>query len=168
MAFRIFRWLLDFFENLCKLPHSIPFSAEQHRSEVSGQMRKISLPPTGIRSPDLQACSESLHRLSYPEPSFLSELNENKIISTDFQKNIQISKCMKIRPVEAELFHADGQTDRQTGRNWQSLFAILRTHLKIHNRFLSVISFSFVIGSALHPILRYVSSDSESGTPLNI
>ena len=28
-----------------------------------------------------------------------------------FSKNTQISNFMKIRPVEAELFHADGQTD---------------------------------------------------------
>jgi hypothetical protein len=27
------------------------------------------------------------------------------------EKNIQISNFMKIRPVVAELFHADGQTD---------------------------------------------------------
>jgi len=29
----------------------------------------------------------------------------------DFEKNTQISNFMKIRPVEAELFCADGQTD---------------------------------------------------------
>jgi len=39
----------------------------QHRS---GRARKISPPPlpTGIRSPDRPALSESLHRLSYPDP----------------------------------------------------------------------------------------------------
>ena len=31
-----------------------------------------------------------------------------------FSKNIQISNSTKIRPVEAELFHADGRTDIQT------------------------------------------------------
>jgi hypothetical protein len=31
-----------------------------------------------------------------------------------FPKTPQISNFMKIRPVGAELFHADGQTDRQT------------------------------------------------------
>ena len=31
-----------------------------------------------------------------------------------FEKNIQISNFMKICPVGAELFHADGRTDRQT------------------------------------------------------
>jgi hypothetical protein len=39
----------------------------------------------------------------------------------------QISSFVKIRPVGAELFHAD----RQISRNQQSLFAILRTGLKI-------------------------------------
>ena len=33
----------------------------------SGRVRKIS-PPTGIRSPDLPARSESLYRLGYPGP----------------------------------------------------------------------------------------------------
>jgi len=28
--------------------------------------------------------------------------------------NIQTSNFMKIRPVEAELFHADGRTDKKT------------------------------------------------------
>jgi len=37
---------------------------------------------------------------------------------------------MTIRPVGAELFHADGQTDEQTWCSQQSLFAILRTRLK--------------------------------------
>jgi hypothetical protein len=31
--------------------------------------------------------------------------------STDFYKNIQISNFMKIRPVGAQLFQEDGQTD---------------------------------------------------------
>jgi hypothetical protein len=31
-----------------------------------------------------------------------------------FSKNIQISNFMKIRRVETELFHADGETDGQT------------------------------------------------------
>jgi len=30
---------------------------------------------------------------------------------TEFFKNTQISNFMKIRPVGAEVFHADGQTD---------------------------------------------------------
>jgi hypothetical protein len=34
-----------------------------------------------------------------------------------FSKNIQISKFLKIRPLEAELFHAEGQTDRHDEAN---------------------------------------------------
>jgi len=43
---------------------------------------------------------------------------------------------MKIRPVGAELFHADGQTHRQTGRleEAMSLFAVLQTRLKTNKR----------------------------------
>ena len=40
----------------------------------SGRVRKIS-PPTGIRSPDRPARSESLYRLSYPDPSLYRRLN---------------------------------------------------------------------------------------------
>ena len=35
----------------------------------------------------------------------------NEFFPIDLSKNTQISKFMKIRPVGAELFHADGQTD---------------------------------------------------------
>jgi hypothetical protein len=35
------------------------------------------------------------------------------IFSTDFGKNLQISNFIKIRPVGAELFRADGRTDGQ-------------------------------------------------------
>jgi hypothetical protein len=41
---------------------------------------------------------------------FLSDFNETLIVSTGFQKNTQRSNFMKFRPVEAELFCADGQT----------------------------------------------------------
>jgi hypothetical protein len=43
-------------------------------------------------------------RVEYP--LFMSDF------PTDFQKNTQISNFMKIRPVGAELFHADGRTDK--------------------------------------------------------
>jgi len=51
-------------------------------------------------------------------PYFLSDFNQNRIFFMDFTKNTQISSFMKIRPVGAELCHADrrrdGQTDKQT------------------------------------------------------
>ena len=51
--------------------------------------------------------------------------------SRQFSKNTEISNFMKIRPVGAELFHADRRTDEQTRRSEQSLFAILRTRLYV-------------------------------------
>jgi hypothetical protein len=50
-------------------------------------------------------------------PIFLLEFNETWIFLTDFSKNIQMSNLMKIRSVEAELFHAYGPTDRYDGAN---------------------------------------------------
>jgi len=42
---------------------------------------------------------------------FLSDYNETLIFSTNFLKNTEISNLMKIRPVRAEMFHADRQTE---------------------------------------------------------
>ena len=50
-------------------------------------------------------------------PVFLSDLNETWIFSKVFSKNTQISNFMKIRPVGAELFHADVQKDRYEEAN---------------------------------------------------
>ena len=51
-------------------------------------------------------------RLHVKYPLFLSDFNETLIFSTDFRKKkAQMSSFVKIRPVEAELLHADRQTD---------------------------------------------------------
>ena len=42
----------------------------------------------------------------------LADCNETGIFWIDFSKNTQISNFMKIPPVGAELFLADGQKDR--------------------------------------------------------
>jgi len=46
-------------------------------------------------------------------PLFLPDFNETHCLSTDFRKIFQVWISLKIRPVGAELFHADGRTDRQ-------------------------------------------------------
>jgi len=45
-------------------------------------------------------------------PLFLSDFKKN--IFLDIFQNIQISNFMKIHPVGAELFNADGRTERHT------------------------------------------------------
>ena len=54
----------------------------------------------------------------------------SSIFSTDFQKNNQVSNFMKIRPVEAEVFHADGQKDTDRHDETNSLFSQLRERAK--------------------------------------
>jgi hypothetical protein len=48
--------------------------------------------------------------LQVKQPSLLSDFNKTWIFLTDFE-NPQISEFLKIRPVGAKLFHADGQTN---------------------------------------------------------
>ena len=45
-------------------------------------------------------------------PLFLSDFNKTWIFLVTLSKNTQISNFMKIRPVGAELIHADGLADR--------------------------------------------------------
>jgi hypothetical protein len=47
----------------------------------------------------------------------LSDFSETYISSTEFPKIPQISNFMKIHPVGAELFYADGQVDRHDEAN---------------------------------------------------
>jgi len=48
---------------------------------------------------------------------FLSEFDETNFLDKFFLKIIQISNFMKIRPVLAELFHADRRTNRHDEAN---------------------------------------------------
>ena len=47
-------------------------------------------------------------------PLVLSVFNGYELSLDRFSKNTQISNFFKIRPMGVKLFHADGQTDRQT------------------------------------------------------
>jgi hypothetical protein len=55
--------------------------------------------------------SQMWKRLQVKYPLLLSDFNKTWILLSDFQKKSQISNFTKIRPVAAELFHADRQTD---------------------------------------------------------
>jgi len=55
--------------------------------------------------------NKSVYWLWCTVPLLLSDFSETWIFSTDFRKNTQISNFMKILPLGAEMFHADGRTD---------------------------------------------------------
>jgi hypothetical protein len=59
----------------------------------------------------------SLQTSSCREPVILFRFLSKSNLFNRFAKNAQIPNCMKIRPLRSELFHADGQTDRQTDRH---------------------------------------------------
>ena len=63
-------------------------------------------------------------------------------------KNTEISYFVKIRSLAAELFHADGRTDRRDEAN--AHFS-LRTHLKLK---INYIQFCFAIYT-IHPVYLY-------------
>jgi len=67
-------------------------------------------------------------------PLFLSDFNETCIFSTKFWKrntNINFHKYPSSGSRKVPCRRTDGWTYRQAWRCWQSLFASLRTHLKL-------------------------------------
>ena len=46
-------------------------------------------------------------------PLFLSDFNDTWVFLDTFSKNLQTSNFMNIRPVVAEMFHAEGRTNMQ-------------------------------------------------------
>jgi hypothetical protein len=50
-------------------------------------------------------------------PLFLSYFNKTFCFLDRFSKNANTSNLMKVQPVEAEMFHAGRQSDRQTRRS---------------------------------------------------
>jgi len=69
--------------------------------------------------------------LNVKYPLFLSDFYGNVIFAIDLKKtHTQIPNFMEVRPVGAELFHADEQTDRHDEANSCLPFATLRTQIK--------------------------------------
>jgi hypothetical protein len=49
--------------------------------------------------------------LNVKHPLFLSNVNETRILSTDFRKKYSNNNFHEFRSVGAQLFHSDGRTD---------------------------------------------------------
>ena len=62
-------------------------------------------------------CAKHLFWLSCNVPVILVRFLWNLCFLDRYSKNTQISNFMKIRPVEAELFHVDRWTDGETWRS---------------------------------------------------
>ena len=56
-----------------------------------------------------------IYRSSRKVPVILVRFNENLIFSKDFRENLKYQNLVKIRPLRAEFFHADGRTDGRNG-----------------------------------------------------
>ena len=54
-----------------------------------------------------------IYRSSCKVPVFLLDLNETWVFSTGVREDTGMLNFVKIRPMGAELFHADGQKDMQ-------------------------------------------------------
>jgi len=71
-----------------------------------------------LKHPTFSSCSQSNKNLpryfqNVYKPKCL-HFNKTLIFSTDVSKNTQMSNFIKMRPEEAELFHADRRADTRT------------------------------------------------------
>ena len=73
----------------------------------------------------------TVYRSSWKAPFNLVRFQWKLNFLDRFSKSPQISSFIRIRPVWAELFHEDGQTDGHDEA--ESHFTVLRTHLKVSN-----------------------------------
>jgi hypothetical protein len=74
----------------------------------------------------------NIHKYSCKEPIILVRFQSNSNFLDRFLKNIHIVNVMKIRSVEAQFFHADGQSDTYDGANSQFCECIWK---RIRSRF---------------------------------
>jgi hypothetical protein len=97
---------------------------------------------------------KSLH-VKYP--LFLSDFDETWILSTDFRKEFQIKRFIKIHPVGTKLFHADsptdGEKDRQTDR---------QRHDEANSRFSQFFERTYKLPSLIFPNLEILKKKKET------
>ena len=89
------------------------------------------------------------------------DFNDTSIFWTDFRKNPQIPNFMKIRPVGAELFHADGWTDRHDEANKRFSPNLLMRLKKRINTF-DEVSYACSRNSSKQMFLYFIATRSTS------
>jgi hypothetical protein len=114
------------FQRLCTILSSVVSPALPYFSTLSHNRHDFRKKKVIDRKVYLISSTNFVWNISHStSPLFLQHFNETWIFSADFRKNAQISNFMKIRPMEAELFHADGRTERRT--DMTKLIVIVRS-----------------------------------------
>ena len=90
----------DFREKLLNVKHVFSFSLQLLSENIFRYKKNLA-----------RYCQKMWEHLHVKYPLFSSDFNETCVFSTDFRKKkkAKISSWIKIRSVEAELFHANGQ-----------------------------------------------------------